>query len=94
MPGNRKKIGNLAIALAIAAVPTPFVISMLIPATKDFLWVNGPFLIWFLELIALVLGVLSRKTFPGKISIFLSIIISIALMAYLSFGQAAATEIQ
>lgn len=94
MSVNRQKLGNIAIALAIAAVPTPFIISMLIPSTKDFLWINGPFLIWFLEFIALVLGIFSRKTFSGKISIFLSVAISLALMAYLSFGQSTVTAIQ
>jgi hypothetical protein len=79
---NKEKIGNIALFLAIAAVPIPFIISIAIPSTKDFLWINGPILIWILEFVAFILGVVSRKTLFGKISIFLSIAISAALLTY------------
>jgi hypothetical protein len=83
MSMDKHKIGNIAVTLAIAAIPIPFVIPIIIPSTKDFLWMNGPFVIWILEFFAFILGVASRKTLFGKISIVISIVISLMLLLYL-----------
>jgi hypothetical protein len=85
MPTNKNTIGNVAIFIAIAALPIiVLIIPTIIPSTKDFLWTRGAYLVWLLEFFAFILGVLSRKTVSGKISIVVSVIISLMLILYLS----------
>jgi len=83
MKTSNLTIGNLSLALSLIAVAIPFLIPILFDSSKDFFWINGPYFIWGLELLALILGIVSWRTLQGKLGVALSIGISLLLIGYL-----------
>lgn len=88
---QRTTVGWISFWTAIVGAIVPFVIPIFIPGLREFFWFRGPIVIWILEFIALIIGIVGRRTIPGKIGMALAIIISLFLVAYLSFGGATVT---
>jgi len=88
---QRVTVGWISLWTAILGVIVPFVIPIFVPGLRELFWFYGPIVIWILEFVALILGIVGRRTIPGKIGMSLAIIISLFLVGYLSFGGGTVT---
>jgi hypothetical protein len=84
MKTSKLTIGRLSLALALISVAIPFLIPILFKSTHDFFWIKGPYFIFGLEFLALILGIIAWRTLTGKIGTALSVGISLFLVAYLT----------
>ena len=82
---SRKTLGMVSVVVAVLAVVVTLLVALFVPATKEWLWRNGPYVIWALEAVALVLGIIAWRTREGKIGAITSIVLSLVLAAYLTF---------
>jgi len=92
MKSSSLTIGTVSLALAIISVGVPFLIPILYKPSHDFFWINGPYFIWALEFLALILGLMAWRTLPGKLGAAFSICISLLLLGYLTIGSVTTTE--
>ena len=88
---QRTTVGWISFWIAIAGAIIPFVIPIFIPGLRGFFGFRGPIVIWILESVALITGIVGRRTMPGKIGMSLAIIISLFLVGYLLFGGVTVT---
>lgn len=85
MKTHNLTFGKLSFALALIALLVPFLVSILFESFRDFFWTNGPYFILVGEFFALVLGIISWRTLPGKMGTILSIVVTIMFFLYFTF---------
>jgi hypothetical protein len=82
-----KTIGRVSVVLAVGAIILPFLL-VLFPALRSFAWIHwilGPYMVWALELVSFILGIISWRTIEGKIGIIVSVLISILLYWFIYY---------
>jgi len=92
MSPQKDTLGWISLWTAIAGAVLPFALTIFVHSLQRYLWFTGPFIIWGLELVAFVIGVIARRTTPGKIGMGVAVIISLFLIGYLSIGSTTITR--
>ncbi|HLM01743.1 MAG TPA: hypothetical protein VK400_11865, partial [Pyrinomonadaceae bacterium] len=82
MNSDNKTLGWISLFVALGGLIIPFLLMTVSTPLRDFLWINGPYVIWGFELLALILGILARRAATGKAGIIASILISLFLVLY------------
>ena len=81
MNSTNSSLGWLSLIIALVGIPISFLLGL------------GPFAIWGFELIALVIGFISRRTVTGKAGMIVAILISLLLFGYLTIGGVSTTTV-